>query len=702
VNNTPVIFLRNVAAAYAQVFFSKDILAGCILLLATFCEPLTGLCGLASVLIAQCLSWLLRTNKLLIQNGTYTFNTLLTGLSLGLYASFSFAFILTLVITSSVVYLLTLFFAQLGSRTATPFLSLPFVAGMWLFMLHIRDLFPETLPARVFTARGEGAGWLNQLSYSLENSLPNFFNQFFHALAAILFQQEVIAGIIIALALAVFSRITFALALAGFTAGYFYFSLSTHNPELFETAAFNFILTSIAIGGFFFVPSLATFVLAIISTVVTALFCSLSLVTSYFYLPLYSLPFALSTIVLVAAVRHNSLNSFFKPVVFQNFSPEKNLYGYLSYATRFRNNTFIHIHLPFFGKWKVSQAHEGEITHKDEYRYAWDFVVADEAGRTFRLPGKQVQDFYCYGAYVLAPANGKVVKIEDGIDDNPVGQVNLARNWGNTIIIRHSENLFSKISHLQKCSFRVKEGDEVKSGAVLALCGNSGRSPEPHIHFQLQATEHIGAPTINYPVSYYAVSSGERFLFKSFDVPAENEIVMPPETSPRLNESFSFNPGAEISMHCQGNHTAETVVWTAGTDSYNFTFLKCASTGAQMYYYKDEVMFQSTAFSGDRSSMLYQFYIATQKIPLCTPGAYDLSEKLSPEIYKGSFLKLLQDFIAPFCIFLEPVYRVSVHDGSEKNSFTVLSSVTKGSTKQQYEININTSGITKFTIHGRL
>jgi murein DD-endopeptidase MepM/ murein hydrolase activator NlpD len=32
----------------------------------------------------------------------------------------------------------------------------------------------------------------------------------------------------------------------------------------------------------------------------------------------------------------------------------------------------------------------------------------------------------------------------------------------------------------------VRPGDLVHRGAVLGLCGNSGHSTEPHLHFQLQ------------------------------------------------------------------------------------------------------------------------------------------------------------------------------------------------------------------------
>ena len=31
---------------------------------------------------------------------------------------------------------------------------------------------------------------------------------------------------------------------------------------------------------------------------------------------------------------------------------------------------------------------------------------------------------------------------------------------------------------------------------MLGLCGSSGRSPEPHLHFRLQSRAGLGSPTI--------------------------------------------------------------------------------------------------------------------------------------------------------------------------------------------------------------
>ena len=76
----------------------------------------------------------------------------------------------------------------------------------------------------------------------------------------------------------------------------------------------------------------------------------------------------------------------------------------------------------------------------------------------------------------------------------------LSKTGGNTVIIKHAEGLYSKLCHLQKDSVNVKAGDNVYCGQVIGRVGNSGRSPYPHLHFQLQSTQYIGSKTLKYPL----------------------------------------------------------------------------------------------------------------------------------------------------------------------------------------------------------
>jgi len=47
-------------------------------------------------------------------------------------------------------------------------------------------------------------------------------------------------------------------------------------------------------------------------------------------------------------------------------------------------------------------------------RYAHDFTIADAQGRLYRTDGATPQDWYGYGAPVVATADGRVVETRDG------------------------------------------------------------------------------------------------------------------------------------------------------------------------------------------------------------------------------------------------------------------------------------------------
>jgi murein DD-endopeptidase MepM/ murein hydrolase activator NlpD len=62
--------------------------------------------------------------------------------------------------------------------------------------------------------------------------------------------------------------------------------------------------------------------------------------------------------------------------------------------------------------------------------------------------------------------------------------VGRSANYGNYIILRHKNNFQTLYAKCQK--ILVKEGQPVKSGGIIALCGSTGLSTGPHLHFELR------------------------------------------------------------------------------------------------------------------------------------------------------------------------------------------------------------------------
>jgi murein DD-endopeptidase MepM/ murein hydrolase activator NlpD len=119
-------------------------------------------------------------------------------------------------------------------------------------------------------------------------------------------------------------------------------------------------------------------------------------------------------------------------------------------------------------------------------RFALDLLGVDEHGRTRRGESNRNEDYFAFGREVVAPADGVIIEAIDGVRDNAPGSMNSYSAVGNAVVIRHRDDEFSVLAHFKQGSLRVKAGDPVKRGQVLGLCGNSGNSSEPHIHFHLQ------------------------------------------------------------------------------------------------------------------------------------------------------------------------------------------------------------------------
>jgi len=155
-----------------------------------------------------------------------------------------------------------------------------------------------------------------------------------------------------------------------------------------------------------------------------------------------------------------------------------------------RNET--QLRLPFNGRWLVDWGGDKRElnTHHDAPNqvYAFDFVGVGPDGKTSTGDGARNEDYYAFGREVVAGADGIVTDVIEGVRDNQPGSINPYSALGNSVTIEHRRGEVSFYAHLKLGSTRVKAGDRVKAGQVIGLCGNSGGSRKPHLHYHLQQT----------------------------------------------------------------------------------------------------------------------------------------------------------------------------------------------------------------------
>ncbi|MBL4667682.1 MAG: M23 family metallopeptidase [Flavobacteriales bacterium] len=87
------------------------------------------------------------------------------------------------------------------------------------------------------------------------------------------------------------------------------------------------------------------------------------------------------------------------------------------------------------------------------------------------------------GTSICAARDGIVIFVKD--DSNKHGKTIKYQSYGNYITIYHSDGTMANYFHLKKNGSKVKVGDKVKAGEVIALSGNTGWSSGPHLHFQV-------------------------------------------------------------------------------------------------------------------------------------------------------------------------------------------------------------------------
>lgn len=627
--------------AAAQVIFSERRLVGALLLLATLQVPRVGLHGLAGLALGQALVRLLALGDAAAARGRYGYNPLLVGLAVGaLFEPGPGALALLALAVAAVVLLEAALESSLGVLLGLPLLSLPFVLVTWLALAAapFLGIAARAAPALLPEA---GPAWL-----------PAPAALYLRALGALFFTPGLAAGAVVLAALLLHSRIATMLSLVGFAVAWLLaeevFTFASDAALLVLCA--NAALAAVALGGVWFVPQPSAFLLAAGGAVLTALGTAGALaLLRPLDLPALILPFNLAMLVTLLAFRQRVRDGAPKAVDFAGGTPEANLAYYRTRVARFGPGQAVRFALPFAGRWVVTQGVDGPHTHRGLWRHGLDFEVEDASGTRHARDGAALADHRCYRLPVLAAADGVVVKVVADVPDNPPGRHNAREPWGNLVLLRHAPGLHSLVAHLAPGSVEVREGQLVRQGTRLGACGNSGRSFVPHLHFQLQATPRLGAPTLELTFADVVAGDHDRPVLHRWLLPAEGQAVRPLQRREELAAPFALPIGAELEFEVEGPEGRvhrERVVSRIGL--LGELFLESPALEAQLWFENQGRQFVVYDQAGGRDSVLHLLATAAPRVPYELPDGLAWDDVLPRRHLRPRWARWAADAAEPF------------------------------------------------------
>lgn len=149
---------------------------------------------------------------------------------------------------------------------------------------------------------------------------------------------------------------------------------------------------------------------------------------------------------------------------------------------------------PYFPHVTSANAFNGKLLNSQ--RFAIDWKRLNDRGQFFEGDPTRNESYVDYGAPILAVADGTVEAILDELDPNDPGvlpahdpvkrqSLNIHIVDGNYIVLNLGNGVYANYAHLQKGTLKVKPGDKVRKGDVIALLGNTGNSNASHMHFHV-------------------------------------------------------------------------------------------------------------------------------------------------------------------------------------------------------------------------
>lgn len=561
-----------IARAYGAFFLLPNIWAGLLLLAATFVDWRTGTAGvigaLGAALSCRYLDLPRRADHLDIVNGA------LLGLLVGSSYAPDVRSLVILLATGPVAVLLSHTLSGQLQRRGLPLLCAPFsLAGLlvisagsalYLPLRHPPDLLPEGMPKLLII--------------------------FLNSLGGIYLSPYPLSGILVLLALAMSCRYLFLYGLMGFLASEVLMSLLGVSHEVTRmVGGTGAILASLIVAGLMAAPGFAALQMSFAAGMAsTLIYLALVGPMAKLGLPPLAWPFMLTAWwFLLSLSQHRSIKWLARPAL-----PSESAEQQALARARGVDPGSVALRPPFKGRWDVYQSIDGPHTHQGIWRHAIDFIQC-EYDKSFVHDGSELADYYCFGRPIHAPAPGVVVACQSDILDNPPGEVNVQQRFGNYVLIGVAGNCYVLLAHLKQGSVRVRVGQAVKVGELLGACGNSGRSPQPHLHLHVQTGLELGSPTR--PFHLTSVLWEDTYSLSL--VPLTGDRLIAAEHSEDLKDALHFPVGRRVIFAVDQGDSSKLCTFQVKLDLAGQFWLE-GDNGARVALFQDQRML--TCFDRNR------------------------------------------------------------------------------------------------------
>jgi hypothetical protein len=141
-------------------------------------------------------------------------------------------------------------------------------------------------------------------------------------------------------------------------------------------------------------------------------------------------------------------------------------------------------------------------------RFAIDFIKVDTLGRYAGGNDNEIKNWYGYGNDVLAVYDGVISSVRNDFAESPTLSGYVATSaenaTGNYISIKIGDGQYVFYEHLKPGSIKVKPGEKVTKGQMIASIGFTGQTTGPHLHLHVaNADSPLGAEGIPFEFEQY-------------------------------------------------------------------------------------------------------------------------------------------------------------------------------------------------------